>query len=214
MLNFGRRDRIADPKHADKGVLKPALYDPPGAPGRAAATSAPGRPAPMPPTAPPQPPASSPPVPPAAGAAGEPPAPATKPAEPSRSKLVVGINIQLKGVEITECDAVVIEGHVEATVRSKAMEIAKPGTLKGTAFIDVAEIHGEFEGELTAHTRLVVHGTGRVSGTIRYGKLVVEEGGELSGDVKHIDEATERVASTLAAGSPVGAGAAGTAPPR
>jgi len=32
-----------------------------------------------------------------------------------------------------------------------------------------------------------VHGTGRVSGTIRYGKLVVEEGGELTGDVKRID---------------------------
>ena len=35
------------------------------------------------------------------------------------------------------------------------MEIAKPGTLKGNAQIDVAEIHGEFVGELTARTRLV-----------------------------------------------------------
>jgi cytoskeletal protein CcmA (bactofilin family) len=103
----------------------------------------------------------------------------------------VGVNIQLKGVEISECDALVIEGHVEATVHSKTMEIARPGTLKGTAFIDVAEIHGEFSGELTARTRLVVHGTGRVSGTIRYGKLVVEEGGELSGDVKRVDDTPE-----------------------
>ena len=85
----------------------------------------------------------------------------------------------------------VIEGHVEATVHSKAMEIAKPGTLKGTALIDVAEIHGEFSGELTARTRLVVHGTGRVSGTIRYGKLIVAEGGELNGDVKRLDDAIE-----------------------
>ena len=36
--------------------------------------------------------------------------------------------------------------------------------------------------ELTARTRLVVHGTGRVSGSIRYGKLIVAEGGEISGD--------------------------------
>jgi cytoskeletal protein CcmA (bactofilin family) len=68
------------------------------------------------------------------------------------------------------------------------MEIARPGTLKGTALIDVAEVHGDFAGELTARTRLVVHGTGRVSGTIRYGKLIVAEGGELSGDVKCLDE--------------------------
>ena len=100
------------------------------------------------------------------------------------------MNILLKGVEISNCDGLVIEGNVEATVNSKTMEIAKPGTLKGTALIDVAEIHGDFAGDLTARTRLVVHGTGRVSGTIRYGKLIVAEGGELSGDVKCLDDAT------------------------
>jgi cytoskeletal protein CcmA (bactofilin family) len=83
--------------------------------------------------------------------------------------------------------AVVIEGQVEATVHSKTMQIDKPGTLSGTAVIDVAEIHGEFSGELTARTRLVVHGTGRVSGTIRYGKLIVAEGGELTGDIKQLE---------------------------
>jgi cytoskeletal protein CcmA (bactofilin family) len=101
--------------------------------------------------------------------------------------LFIGVNIKLKGVEISDCDVLVIEGQVDATVHSKLMQIAQPGTLHGTALIDVAEIHGEFSGELTARTRLVVHGTGRVSGTIRYGKLIVAEGGELSGDVKRLD---------------------------
>jgi len=90
----------------------------------------------------------------------------------------------------------VIEGQVEATVHSKAMEIAKPGTLKGNAQIDVAEIHGEFVGELTARTRLVVHATGRVTGTIRYGKLVIAEGGEITGDVKRL-EGGESAASAI-----------------
>lgn len=75
------------------------------------------------------------------------------------SRLCIGVNIKLKGVEISDCDVVVIEGHAEATVNSKTMEIAEPGTYKGTALIDVAEIWGDFSGELTAHTRLVVHGT-------------------------------------------------------
>ncbi len=81
----------------------------------------------------------------------------------------------------------VVEGEVEATVNSKAMQIAKPGMLKGHVSIDVAEIFGEFSGELTARTKLIVHGTGRVSGKIRYGKLIVAEGGELSGDVQRLD---------------------------
>jgi cytoskeletal protein CcmA (bactofilin family) len=54
---------------------------------------------------------------------------------------------------------------------------------QGNAGIDVAEIHGRFEGELTARKHLVIHATGKVSGKIRYGKLTIEEGGELSGDV-------------------------------
>jgi cytoskeletal protein CcmA (bactofilin family) len=108
-------------------------------------------------------------------------------AETPGSKLFVGVNIKLKGVEISDCDVLVVEGQVEATVFSKGLQIAKPGTLKGTAAIDVAEVFGEFSGELTARTRLVVHGTGRVSGTIRYGKLIVAEGGELTGDVRQID---------------------------
>lgn len=107
--------------------------------------------------------------------------------ETAGSKLFVGVNIKLKGVEISDCDVLIVEGQVEATVHSKGMKIAKPGTLSGTAVIDVAEIFGEFSGDLTARTRLVVHGTGRVSGIIRYGKLIVAEGGELTGDVKHLD---------------------------
>ena len=61
----------------------------------------------------------------------EPEAPSTAPAasESPRSRLAVGINIKLKGVEISDCDVLVIEGQVEATVHSKAMEIAPPGTL-------------------------------------------------------------------------------------
>ena len=112
---------------------------------------------------------------------------AAAPVKEGGSKLTVGPNIKLKGVEITDCDLIVVEGNVEATVHSKEMEILPPGTLRGTAMIDVAEVHGEFTGELTARTRLVVHGTGKVSGTIRYGKLIVAEGGTISGDMKQID---------------------------
>ncbi|MEP7207301.1 MAG: polymer-forming cytoskeletal protein, partial [Casimicrobiaceae bacterium] len=116
-------------------------------------------------------------------------------AGPQGSTLSVGPSIKLKGVEISDCDNLVIEGDVEATVHSRAMQIEKPGTLKGTAHIEIAEVHGEFTGELTARTRLVVHGSGRVSGTIRYGTLVVAEGGMLSGDVQQLERAGEAAAA-------------------
>lgn len=69
---------------------------------------------------------------------------------------------------------------------SRVLRIAENGAFAGTVSIDVAEIHGLFEGELTARERLVVHATGRINGKIRYGKIHIEEGGELSGDIKSL----------------------------
>ena len=100
------------------------------------------------------------------------------------SKLIVGPNIKLKGSEITDCEILVVEGRVEASMKSRDIRIADGGVFSGKAEIDVAEVRGTFEGELTARKRLVIYSTGRVSGVIRYGAMMIEEGGTLSGDVE------------------------------
>lgn len=115
--------------------------------------------------------------------------PATPPAAPvteaaGGSQLTVGPNIKLKGVEITDCDTLVVEGTVEATMNSRVIRIAENGAFHGTAEIDIAEIHGRFDGSLTVREKLVIYGSGKVSGKIRYGKVVIEEGGELTGQIE------------------------------
>ena len=122
------------------------------------------------------------------GAAAAPPVASTPVAAKSASdavgsKLTVGPNIKLKGVEITDCDTLVVEGTVEATMDSRVIQIAKEGAFHGTAQIDVAEIHGLFDGTLTVREKLVIHSGGKVSGKIRYGKVVIEEGGQLTGEI-------------------------------
>jgi len=114
--------------------------------------------------------------------------------EPSRSgresvsKLIVGPDIKLKGAEITDCDTLVVEGRVEASMDSRVIQIAENGVFVGKAGIDVAEIRGRFEGELTARKQLVIRATGKVSGKVRYGKVAIEEGGEISGDIAALPE--------------------------
>lgn len=106
----------------------------------------------------------------------------------SEARLIVGPDVKLKGAEILDCDTLVVEGRVEATMDSRVIRIAEQGSFTGKVSIDVAEIHGTFEGELTARRQLIVHATGRVSGKIRYGKLVIDEGGELCGDINTLSE--------------------------
>lgn len=109
---------------------------------------------------------------------------ATTGVKEGESKLTVGPNIKLKGVEITDCDTLVVEGSVEATMDSRVIQISERGSFKGSAEIDVAEIRGSFDGNLTVRQKLVIYSTGKVTGRIRYGKVVIEEGGQLSGEIE------------------------------
>ncbi len=110
--------------------------------------------------------------------------------ETGGSKLIVGPNIKLRGVEIDDCDTLVVEGRVEATMVSRAIQIAENGSFNGKVDVDIAEVRGAFQGEMTARRKLVIHASGRVAGKIRYGKMLVQEGGEMSGDIGALTEGT------------------------
>jgi cytoskeletal protein CcmA (bactofilin family) len=125
---------------------------------------------------------------PVATAALAPSEPEKKIDERKESKLVVGPDIKLKGVEISDCDTLVVEGRVEATLDSRILEISENGVFQGTIAVDQAEIRGRFEGEITVRKALVIQATGKVAGKIRYAKIKVEEGAELSGDVAMMDK--------------------------
>ncbi|HEY1799194.1 MAG TPA: polymer-forming cytoskeletal protein [Stellaceae bacterium] len=115
------------------------------------------------------------------------PIPPTQPArrpEADVRRLIVGREITLSG-EITSCDKLIVEGSVEANLQNcHEIEISESGLFKGTASIDEAEVRGRFEGELIVRRRLLIRAGGKVVGTIRYGQLEVEAGGELSGEIQ------------------------------
>ncbi|MSO88849.1 MAG: polymer-forming cytoskeletal protein [Rhodospirillaceae bacterium] len=127
--------------------------------------------------------------------------------EPETKKLIVGRDICLSG-EITSCDRLVVEGRVEATLsESRFIEITENGFFKGTAEVDGAEIGGRFEGSLIVRERLFIRSTGRITGSVRYGKIEIELGGELAGDlqVTRPSPTLKPVADTASPSSALGA---------
>jgi cytoskeletal protein CcmA (bactofilin family) len=126
----------------------------------------------------------------------EPPRPAElapRPAPPAANqrrndgdlrKLIVGREISLSG-EINSCDKLIVEGSVEANLQNcHDVDIAESGLFKGSATIDDIEVRGRFEGNLIVRKRLLIRATGRVSGTIRYGQIEIECGGQITGDIQ------------------------------
>ena len=104
------------------------------------------------------------------------------------SKMAVGPDIQFKG-EISNCATLVVDGDVDATLDGKALEILQRGVFCGTARVESADIQGRFEGDLTVSGLLSVENGGAVSGKLRYGRLEVAVGADLSGDIsKYTDE--------------------------
>jgi cytoskeletal protein CcmA (bactofilin family) len=104
-------------------------------------------------------------------------------------RLIVGQGIRLSG-EISSCDRLVVEGAVEATLNdTRALEIAESGRFTGGCEVEEADISGVYEGDLTVRRRLFVRGSGKLTGTVRYGELELERGGQIAGNISVLDSA-------------------------
>jgi cytoskeletal protein CcmA (bactofilin family) len=129
--------------------------------------------------------------------AAPPPVSTTPPPRRSEAglrQLTVGREISLSG-EIASCDTLIVEGSVEANLQNcRDVDIAETGLFKGSAEIDNADVRGTFEGNLIVRKRLLIRSGGVVTGTIRYGQIEIELGGQISGEVQSTASAGDVIA--------------------
>lgn len=101
--------------------------------------------------------------------------------------LTIGRNISLNG-EILSCAKLVVEGVVEASIMdAQVVSVSDGGSFKGKAVCEVADIKGFFEGDLLAKQVLTVRAGGQVKGKVKYGTVNIEPGGEISGEMKALE---------------------------
>ena len=107
--------------------------------------------------------------------------------ESDSKRLVVGRNIELSG-KITACEHLVVEGRVEVTLAgARLLEVAASGFFKGSAKVDDAIISGHIDGDLTVSNKLTILSGGKISGSVNYGSIIIEAGGEVSGDMRALE---------------------------
>jgi cytoskeletal protein CcmA (bactofilin family) len=104
--------------------------------------------------------------------------------------LIVGKDVRMKG-EVPACEKLIVDGDVEMQLSGcRVLQIGASGVFRGSADVVEAEIAGRFEGEITTRERLAVRATGRVAGTIRYGQITIDAGGQVTGEISGQDAAT------------------------
>jgi len=108
--------------------------------------------------------------------------PAQEEAAAPAGKLILGASVRFRGT-IEQTRRVVVHGRADATLPAGDLEVAAGGVFRGRADVESATIAGHFDGTLMVSGRLTVAATGTVTGTVRYGELAVEAGGEMTGDI-------------------------------
>ena len=104
------------------------------------------------------------------------------------NRLTVGKNISLNG-EIVACEKLIVEGRVEATLHdAHIIDVSQGGCFKGNADVKEAFISGSFIGTLVAKELLTIRKGGQVEGSIRYGRIIIEDGGTIIGDMAALND--------------------------
>ena len=123
-------------------------------------------------------------------------APSTSSRQPMTSNVeirsvLIGPGIEFDG-SLCNCDEVVIEGTVRATIATTHLIVKETGRFTGSAEVEKAEIDGQYEGTLTAKKQLQINQTGTVTGDINYAQLEVTPGGILTGNVDALTEGEDK----------------------
>lgn len=99
--------------------------------------------------------------------------------------LVVREDTIIKG-EIRNCRQAEIYGYVDGDLAAKTVLIHKGGQCYGTIKTDSAEVQGTLQGDVAVKNLINIRSSGSVSGNVRYGQLAMEEGANLSAEVRNV----------------------------
>ena len=119
------------------------------------------------------------------------PTPATVSAERHSGPFSSGAALSLTA-ELQPLDPAPIK-TIQLDTTHKVIEIAPGGYFRGNAEVEEADISGRFEGTLVARQKLTLRKGGRIDGSVRYGRIVIESGGEISGDMSALEDAKPAV---------------------
>jgi cytoskeletal protein CcmA (bactofilin family) len=98
------------------------------------------------------------------------------------STCVIGPKTHIKG-EVTGEENVVVDGHVEGSIRiSRDLTVGPGGTVKATVNAQSIVVAGELLGDCHASQRVHIEATGRLTGNIRSPRVVIVEGATFRGN--------------------------------
>ena len=85
-----------------------------------------------------------------------------------------------------------VYGYVEGDIAAGNVLVHQGGRCYGTIKSENADVHGEMQGDVVVKHLINIRSSGSVSGNVRYGKLALEQGGNLSAEVRNVPPSLSR----------------------
>jgi cytoskeletal protein CcmA (bactofilin family) len=108
----------------------------------------------------------------------------------------IGTGVNVKGT-FEDCDTVEIHGSLDGEIQTRELIIHEDGYLTGMATCQIARILGGLDGEIEATELLQIQATGRLDGKVNYTRLMIEDGGLITGEVCPSTKPIQQKAATL-----------------
>jgi cytoskeletal protein CcmA (bactofilin family) len=103
----------------------------------------------------------------------------------NRGVLIIGEGAVLKG-EVKNGRRVEVLGHIEGEVTATEVIVEEGGKVFGKVRSESAEVRGTLQGDVRVQQLIAIRSTGVAAGSIKYGRMSMEEGGELTAHVRNI----------------------------
>jgi len=107
------------------------------------------------------------------------------PVDDSNRVLFINADTVLRG-EISNGGRIEICGYVEGNIIGEDLIVQPGGRCFGTINVQSAEIHGTLQGDIAVRQLMNVRSTGCVTGNVKYGRLSMELGADMSAELRNI----------------------------
>src|SRR5579884_3290409 len=105
-------------------------------------------------------------------------------------RVFIDQGLSLRGA-FSGCAHLAIAGHVESDVVLQILDILDEGSFKGSATVHKAHIAGRYEGALKVAETLVVGPSAHIVGAVECGRLQLEDGGRIEGELRVLADDAE-----------------------
>lgn len=105
----------------------------------------------------------------------------------SRSQSITHINAEtvVKG-RLRNGHHVEVRGYVDGEIETETLVVHDTGRVYGRVRAGTAEVFGVLQGEVIVRELINIRSSGSVVGNVQYGKLAMEQGGDLTAEVRNV----------------------------